>query len=46
MTHPTLKETGMALAGLAILYLALAPMLLAGNAELAFLIYVFQQVMK
>lgn len=43
---PTLNEAAMALLGAAILYIAFAPMLLAGRAEMAFLIYGFQQVMK
>lgn len=46
MTRPTLKDTAMALLGVVILYVAFAPMLLAGNAEVAFLICGFQQVMK
>jgi hypothetical protein len=46
MTHPTLQEAAMGLLGALSLWAAALPMLLAGRAEMAFSIYVFQEVMR
>lgn len=43
---PTLKETAMALLGLAILYVATPFIILGGNAEIAVVLYVIDQVRK